>query len=67
MADVARRSGLSVQRVQLGWLRERAPNMVPLVGASRPGTIRDSARLIDMSPRDLEALDHDEAVTQRRP
>jgi aryl-alcohol dehydrogenase-like predicted oxidoreductase len=58
-AAVARRRGVSVQRVLLGWLRAQSPNIVPLVGASRPATIRDSAALLDLPGEDLEDLHHD--------
>jgi hypothetical protein len=53
---VARRRQASVQRVMLAWLREQAPNIVPLVGASRPASIRDSADLLTLTPDDLTDL-----------
>jgi aryl-alcohol dehydrogenase-like predicted oxidoreductase len=53
---VARRHGASVQRVMLAWLREQAPNIVPLVGASRPASIRDSADLLHLTGHDLAEL-----------
>lgn len=53
---VARRRQASVQRVVLAWLREQAPNIVPLVGASRPASIRDSADLLALTPDDLTDL-----------
>jgi pyridoxine 4-dehydrogenase len=53
---VARRRGVSVQRVLLAWLREQAPNIVPLVGASRPASIRDSAASLDLADQDLADL-----------
>jgi pyridoxine 4-dehydrogenase len=54
---VARRRRASVQRVMLAWLREQAPAIVPLVGASRPASIRDSADALDLTPGDLADLD----------
>ena len=54
---VAGRHDASVQRVMLAWLREQAPNIVPLVGASRPASIRDSANLLGLTGDDLSDLD----------
>jgi pyridoxine 4-dehydrogenase len=54
---VAGRHGASTQRVLLAWLRAQAPNILPLVGASRPASIRDSADLLELSGDDLAELD----------
>ena len=43
----ARRYGVSVHRVLLAWIRAQSPDIVPLVGASRAASIRDSAALLD--------------------
>ncbi|WP_175409733.1 aldo/keto reductase [Streptomyces sp. TRM64462] len=40
---VARERGVSPQRVALAWLLARSPAVVPIPGASRPATARDSA------------------------
>jgi len=53
---VAKRRGISVQRVLLAWLREQSPNIVPLVGASRPASIRDSAKPIELADEDRMLL-----------
>jgi aryl-alcohol dehydrogenase-like predicted oxidoreductase len=53
---VARRRHASVQRVMLAWLRGQAPGIVPLVGASRPASILDSADPLDLASRDLAGL-----------
>lgn len=53
---VAKRHGVSVQRALLAWLRYQAPNIVPLVGASRPASISDSAVQIVLADQDLEDL-----------
>jgi aryl-alcohol dehydrogenase-like predicted oxidoreductase len=53
---VARRRGVSVHRVLLAWLRAQSPNIVPLAGASRPASIRDSAAPADLASQDLEDL-----------
>ena len=53
---VARRRGVSPHRVLLAWLREQSPNIIPLVGASRPESIRDSAALLTLTSEDLTDL-----------
>jgi aryl-alcohol dehydrogenase-like predicted oxidoreductase len=40
----------------LAWLREQSPNIVPLAGASRPASIRDSAVLLGLTDQDREDL-----------
>jgi aryl-alcohol dehydrogenase-like predicted oxidoreductase len=54
--SVARRHGVSVHRVLLAWLRAQSPNIVPLAGASRPATIRDSATPLDLTEEELDLL-----------
>jgi aryl-alcohol dehydrogenase-like predicted oxidoreductase len=46
---LAERYGVSVHRVLLAWLREQSANIVPLAGASRPASIRDSATVLDVT------------------
>jgi aryl-alcohol dehydrogenase-like predicted oxidoreductase len=53
---VAGRHGVSAQRVLLAWLRQQSPNIVPLAGASRPASIRDSAARLDLTDQDLADL-----------
>ena len=53
---VAKRRDVSVHRVLLAWLRAQSPNIVPLAGASRPASIRDSATLLDLAAEDLDDL-----------
>lgn len=62
VAMIAHRRRVSVQRVLLAWSREQSPNILPLVGASRPASIRDSASLIDLTEQDRADL----ATAQRR-
>ncbi|TMR94409.1 aldo/keto reductase [Nonomuraea basaltis] len=45
---VAAERGVSPQRVCLAWLLARSPMIVPIPGASRPETIRDSAAASDL-------------------
>jgi aryl-alcohol dehydrogenase-like predicted oxidoreductase len=53
---VARRRSVSAHRVLLAWLRQQSPNIVPLAGASRPASIRDSAARLDLTDQDLADL-----------
>ncbi|WP_406037024.1 aldo/keto reductase [Micromonospora sp. NBC_00898] len=61
---VAAEHGVSPQRVCLAWLLARSPVVVPIPGASRPATIRDSAAAADLllDLADLARLDAAELV-----
>jgi len=48
LAEVARRRGVSPQRVCLAWMLALSPVVIPIPGASRPETIRDSAAAADL-------------------
>jgi aryl-alcohol dehydrogenase-like predicted oxidoreductase len=54
--SVARQHGVSVHRALLAWLRAESPNIVPLAGASRPATIRDSATPFELTAEELDLL-----------
>ncbi|MFF6776134.1 aldo/keto reductase [Streptomyces sp. NPDC012637] len=57
---VARARGVSPQRVALAWLLDRpGGHVLPIPGASRPETARDSARAADLvlTPEELGELD----------
>ena len=54
--EVAERRGVSVHRVLLAWLRDQSADILPLVGASRPASIRDSAAPLDLTDRDRADL-----------
>jgi aryl-alcohol dehydrogenase-like predicted oxidoreductase len=45
---VARERGVSPQQVCLAWLLAASPTVIPIPGASRPETIRDSAAAADL-------------------
>ncbi|MFI1360149.1 aldo/keto reductase [Streptomyces sp. NPDC020898] len=47
-ARVAAAHGVSPQRVCLAWMLAKSPVVVPIPGASRPETIRDSAAAVDL-------------------
>lgn len=58
-AEIARVHGVSPQQVCIAWLLEHAPNVVPIPGASRPESIRDTAaatRLV-LTPEEISRLD----------
>jgi aryl-alcohol dehydrogenase-like predicted oxidoreductase len=48
-ADVAKAHGVSPQQVTLAWMLAKAPVVIPIPGSSRPETIRDSARAVDLT------------------
>jgi aryl-alcohol dehydrogenase-like predicted oxidoreductase len=55
---IAGRRGGSAHRVRLAWLGAQSPAITPLAGASKPGSIRDSATpfgLMDLDFADLRA------------
>ncbi|MGP3999666.1 aldo/keto reductase [Streptomyces sp. 8N706] len=47
-ARVAEARGVSPQRVCLAWMLAKSPVVIPIPGASRPETIRDSAAAADL-------------------
>lgn len=58
-ADVARAHGVSPQQVCLAWMLAKAPVVIPIPGASRPETIRDSTQAVrlGLSTEELAGLD----------
>lgn len=56
---VAQRYGVSPQRVCLAWMLAKSPVVIPIPGASRPETIRDSAAAADLrlTAEELAELD----------
>jgi diketogulonate reductase-like aldo/keto reductase len=67
VADIARRLAASVPQIWLAWILAQGAHVMPLVGASRPETIAESARAgeFHLTPDALSALqrrfapDHD--------
>ncbi len=47
-ADVAGKHGVSPQQVCLAWMLAKAPNVIPIPGASRPGSVTDSASAVHL-------------------
>ncbi len=60
-AEVAAAHGVSPQRVCLAWMLGLSPVVIPIPGASRPETIRDSVAAVDLvlSDADRARLDTD--------
>ena len=58
-AAVAKEHGVSPQQVALAWELAQAPVVIPIPGSSRPETILDSVRAVDLllAPEELTALD----------
>jgi aryl-alcohol dehydrogenase-like predicted oxidoreductase len=58
-AAVAASKGISIERLTLAWLLALSPAMIPISGAGRPATIRDSAQAPDviLTEEDLAAVD----------
>ncbi|WP_024286766.1 aldo/keto reductase [Cellulomonas sp. KRMCY2] len=58
-AEVAAERGVSPQQIALAWELAKAPVVIPIPGASRPETIRDSVRAaeLDLTPEELARLD----------
>jgi aryl-alcohol dehydrogenase-like predicted oxidoreductase len=63
-ARVAADRGVSAQRIALAWLLARAPHVIPIPGASRPESIRDSVEAleVDLTADELALLRGREAV-----
>jgi aryl-alcohol dehydrogenase-like predicted oxidoreductase len=57
-AEVGRAHGVSPQQVALAWMLAKSPHVVPIPGASRPESIKDSARAseLTLTDRELAAL-----------
>ena len=58
-SEIARQHGVSPQQVCLAWMLAKSPILVPIPGASRPETIRDSVQAVDLklSADELARLD----------
>jgi aryl-alcohol dehydrogenase-like predicted oxidoreductase len=57
--ELATRRGVSPQQVALAWMLAKAPVVIPIPGASRPGSVQDSAKAADLvlTEDELAALD----------
>jgi len=52
--EVAKAHGVSPQQVTLAWMLAKAPVVIPIPGASRPESIKDSARAAELKLSDEE-------------
>lgn len=57
LVEVAAGLGVSPQQLSLAWLCAAAPNLFPVVGATRPESIRDSAAAATLEIVDFARLD----------
>jgi aryl-alcohol dehydrogenase-like predicted oxidoreductase len=48
-AEVAADRGVSPQQVCLAWMLAKSPVVVPIPGASRPESVADSVRAVDLT------------------
>ncbi|MFE7935009.1 aldo/keto reductase, partial [Streptomyces sp. NPDC057456] len=64
--ELAHERGVSPQQLCLAWLLTRSPTVIPIPGASRPRSIRDSAAATDLTLTEEERGRLDEAVRQHR-
>ena len=60
-AEVATARGVSAQQVALAWELAQSPVVIPIPGAKRPTSVRDSAAAADLelAPEELARLDAD--------
>ncbi|MFC8125586.1 aldo/keto reductase [Streptomyces sp. NPDC057302] len=58
---IAAERGVSPQQIALAWLLTRSPAMIPVPGASRPASVRDSALAADLTLSTGELTQLDEA------
>jgi aryl-alcohol dehydrogenase-like predicted oxidoreductase len=58
-AEVAKQHGVSPQQVALAWELAKSPWVIPIPGSSRPETIQDSVKAVDLqlSDDELKGLD----------
>jgi aryl-alcohol dehydrogenase-like predicted oxidoreductase len=58
-AEVASERGVTPYQVCLAWMLAKAPNVIPIPGASRPESIRDSvgASELELTPVEIARLD----------
>lgn len=57
--EVAEQRGVSPQQVCLAWMLAKSPTVIPIPGASRPESVRDSAGAVELrlTPDELARLD----------
>jgi aryl-alcohol dehydrogenase-like predicted oxidoreductase len=65
-AEVAQAHGVSPHQVAIAWLLAKSPNVIPIPGASRPASIRDSAAAVhvELTADEFAALEASRPVAQ---
>lgn len=58
VAEVARARGVSEHQVILAWLLARGPGVIPVVGATKPASIKDSvgASMLRLTDDELSSI-----------
>jgi aryl-alcohol dehydrogenase-like predicted oxidoreductase len=56
-ARIAEDHGVSPQRIALAWMLAKSPHVIPIPGASRPESIKDSAQAPELTLTEAELLD----------
>ncbi len=56
-ARIGERHGVSPQQVALAWMLAKSPHVIPIPGASRPESIRDSAQAPELALTDDQLVD----------
>lgn len=59
---IAAERGVSPQQIALAWLLARSPAVIPLPGASRPASITDSARAVELTLETQELVELEDAL-----
>lgn len=60
-AEIAEERGVSAQQVAIAWELAQSPTVIPIPGAKRPESIRDSAAAADLQLTDVELKRLDES------
>ncbi|GGW13795.1 oxidoreductase [Streptomyces capoamus] len=59
---IAAERGVSPQQVVLAWLLARSPAVIPVPGASRPASITDSARAVELTLNERELAELEDGL-----
>ncbi len=64
---LAQEKGVSAYCIILAWLRAKSPCIVPIPGATKPGSIEDSARAVTvrLSSEDVARIDREVAMSKQ--
>ncbi|MBK3569561.1 aldo/keto reductase [Streptomyces sp. MBT62] len=65
--SVAREHGVSPQQVCLAWLLAKSPTVIPIPGASRPESVRDSAQAAELTLTAAQLTRLDQNLKEVRP